>query len=1196
MPHTLCLTRNKNIYSTPNVEKKSLRWSKFAQFFFGLRPQTAHSTSQPKVNFDYKMDFAFLAESASSSEGEKPAQTDDSVAESSDISESQGVKSCDDGTDESASHSVSSADGGSTSDDEGEDDIEESGDAESGSGAESSSDEIMRAAKERTKNLSEGQKKSSPVDASATKASTNGKKGASGDGKSGGRAALGEADGGVPASGSGPIGSPAADEKGKEAPAKPVVVKEAKPKSAAPRGNKSADKSANKSAEKPADKPGAKSAGKSGAECYKRTMKVDYEPRNRPVFATPEDEAAGRVSGQYVAEFTAERNVPRTSLDDIVRYMQQSDDNFLFVSALLQLRCAKIIKGTHVSSAAKAAIEQKRHNRKLRTASVVLDSGAKRAQVIRGIAEQVWLNKGLDVPPVRTASEDPRLSTAEIKDEDLYYDDFDQADVTPEDLEKRREDLIAARKKAQALNAERTEAYAAVPAIERVKADMVRNRRLRLKAITSVYLAALVPHLPKTLSDSCEDLRALPESNVFSDAYADLIYYTKGTGESTHNVFLTDSKGVSTFYEKTLFDTIIGLRCRVPLLDAAPIIGALSFTHVLVERLTASMRGSHDFTGEQATHALNALGEAFYFNDPPADKRRCLERVFGWAPKSDDLLDWQQSSQWAEVNGDFPSRDAVRKASKSKSKDTMFASDVDMETPTVSLSEGASVAEFVEKTPMRKNWATVMVDPEVVKQKQKADAEEKAAAAKKKADAKKKKAEEAERKKKKNEAHEKPDKAPAPKKAKRASKPTKASGARKAANRLATELVAEEAAHAESSHGEARIDSTFFFIDKERAQSDYFETLEDDVAAVRKEIDDTVTVRTKKDAARAFSISQLESNTTQQSAKEKDVAISDEEIERDALIDADKRRISQIAAAAGVPIVAVRNEFVRQLSVAMADEIVADVPEVGTLDDDERAAVIEAAKELRRKTKRRTQTTKKSLLTQQAQRHPEVAKGQLTAVDPQDSASVHGGVVSGHTIKKVAAANGDAAGRSPQATSRLLREIAIAAIDRSTVMTYADVCSLREKLREGEPFTVEDRVRVMIAESLMPSYMALTVGEMSKRARVVEIGSDDAENLLFTLRKISEPGTGFGTWLAKCLVMKHALVTLGQLARTERDSKVRLTRALNSIIDLPEDDEDFSPLKFWTIDSGERMAADKCAFTSAELSGVVGELYKGIQD
>jgi hypothetical protein len=127
---------------------------------------------------------------------------------------------------------------------------------------------------------------------------------------------------------------------------------------------------------------------------------------------------------------------------------------------------------------------------------------------------------------------------------------------------------------------------------------------------------------------------------------------------------------------------------------------------------------------------------------------------------------------------------------------------------------------------------------------------------------------------------------------------------------------------------------------------------------------------------------------------------------------------------------------------------------------------------------------------------------------------------------------------------------------------------LRDKLRSGESFTMDQRLVIVHQEMMMPAFVQYVIreqhrgGTLFKNMTDPDIGGDP----LRTIRSATRPGSGFSTWMHRCLVMMRGLSVLGHLHR-QRISKKDADSMLASIVDMTP--ADFTPLTLWKPEASE---------------------------
>ena len=1033
-------------------------------------------------------------------------------------------------------------------------------------------DELMEEAAAVAKQLSAEQKKAQPAGERASSSPASGKPSDdAADGADGGPRAQPSGapartagPGDVAAAAAGPDGGPARGGRG-SAP----KAAQATPKDRGGRGGGSGG----------AERRGA---GDSGGDADADADK----PADVPKFANEQAEADGRLNAEWLCRYVAGHVVQRATLGDITRFMAHSRANFELIATALELEYNKKKQGTELKKASLAAIRGKYHNWRQRTLVNQFDAGNRKARLkaLRGKSVVLWQARGLTVPPARGADDEPLLSTADIADSDLLGDEYEQLKVDDDELAQRRRQLEADRAKAQRENEQRKIDARRGSVVERRLDELRRQVVMRRNALTPLRLGLLVPHLPRRLAERAGDKQpaqvgrgAADSDDSLLEQHVFVLFYRKGpTGADESVFFVPKDARASLFFDDSLTDALLQMRTLPPIKERMPFVCALSLAQRVLECAEAGLQKGADFSKQQAKEALERVGEAFYFNDSVAEKRRVLRRAFGWAPDDDDWLEWRTAPLWLEINKRAPSREAMRAKSRGAKRDTMFVDDRKLELPpepAVDLAVGAE--ETLSHNSVRK-----IAKPKKAK-----------AATADAPPAKKAKATPAK-------AARKADGAPpAPKKSKKTGGGGGGGGgmvgttggvaAKRAQARLQGKLTEAEAAdQAPKVAIEARIGESLFFSAPEHVPDANFDALarEPELQALRKQLDEVAVVRTKEQAAAAFSVAPRESNTTsaQQVKKQRGASAVDADFNDDdeplgdaarGYVRGDTRRIDAIAAEAGVPPAVLRLDMLGASDPAMEAGIRRDMPELAKLSADEAKRVIAVATELRLKARSRAQTTKKSALTVEAQRFPKAAQGQLTAVEPHSALGARAGVVGGHEAHRRGAANQDALARAAPPKAWLLREIALSALDTGALLGYADLCALRDRLREGEPFAALDRLRVLDAQSKLSDYMMYAMRARHRDGELFERNADLGD-MLRQWRTIAKPGTGFCTWLARCALMAHAFAVLGALARTPDASKAQRA-ALNTIIDMPPnlgDDADgfnFTPLQLWSASSDE---------------------------
>lgn len=587
-----------------------------------------------------------------------------------------------------------------------------------------------------------------------------------------------------------------------------------------------------------------------------------------------------------------------------------------------------------------------------------------------------------------------------------------------------------------------------------------------------------------------------------------VLYYTKGKNNA---MTFVDDSNCKHFYSANVVKQVILHRSLIPS-DARlkkkrmPILDSLSLARYVKKCISLGLKSKHGYTSEQAKNAATSVGETFYFNDPTETKLRVIKAAFG----IDVPAEWVESKvndNWLANKLVEPNRADLRKASRSKDAANLHSS-VD------SLFKDAEL-----------KIATVDTDGEP-----EAKAVKRAAPIKRKA----------------------------PSAVSTTSPPKKEAPVPELDSD--TKKLIESLKKDPEKVVEARIPRDLFFIDIEKVPMPVFDQLGQVIGEVADVADRNARVRTAQKAVDTFSVATQEQNTTSTQRKDEEETLEEEDVSDDFMRD-DYRFRDKICASLGIPTTTFTLALMRKFAPAIAAEVERDVPDLVRPTDEEVALMVKEAVKLRHSSRSGVKTTRRSQLTYHASRVVKPAQGRLTS--PKSERASIG------NIQKAPAPHEDTFASANVYKSWLLLMTEVDSLDGATgdIMKYGELMTLRDALRKGAEFTLEQRLRILITEAMMPIYMEYTIVQMQKLGKLFS-STDYAEagdDLLRTMRRTTEPGSGFPTWLAHCSLMQIALASLARIAR----SKINQTDARSQLTMISDADRQFSPVVMWTPNQNE---------------------------
>jgi hypothetical protein len=310
------------------------------------------------------------------------------------------------------------------------------------------------------------------------------------------------------------------------------------------------------------------------------------------------------------------------------------------------------------------------------------------------------------------------------------------------------------------------------------------------------------------------------------------------------------------------------------------------------------------------------------------------------------------------------------------------------------------------------------------------------------------------------------------------------------------------------------------------------------------EFDAQLSVRTAEEAADAVGTIGIELNTTSTKAEDDDDGDMDldPDIETDTgdsvgvIKKSDERLLDKIAAEASVSLMAVQFEYLKITSPSTAAGMKKDMPSWPQLTEKELSAVERAATKVREEYKKRSATTKRSESSLVAKRVTKPTQNSLTRVGPALSYP--------HSW-----------------TERQIDSVSVLAGDN---WTYGEVMELRDQIKKNNTVSTTDALKVALAASMIKRQMKTTIQKMANNGEIYNL-TMPLHNKVAVVRKVTEPGTGFSTWLSRCLIMQAATDALVQLCFTEV-SKTKYDLLMSQIPNLPAG---WSPLTKWTKNSAE---------------------------